>query len=66
MTQAVQKMYQRLGGATEHENGVKECVDQLNKLREDMFVVPDVVPNTEEDGPIFKEEPKEFLALKPI
>ncbi|MCS5597125.1 MAG: threonine--tRNA ligase [Alphaproteobacteria bacterium] len=36
------------------------------KYREDMFVVPDVVPNTEEDGPIFKEEPKEFLALKPM
>ena len=28
------------------------------KYREDMFVVPDVVPNTEEDGPIFKEETK--------
>lgn len=37
-----------------------------DKYREDMFVVPDVVPNTEEDGPIFKEEPKEFLALKPM
>lgn len=36
------------------------------KYREDMFVVPDVVPNTEEDGPVFKEEPKEFLALKPM
>lgn len=36
------------------------------KYREDMFVVPDVVPNTEEDGPIFKEEPKDFLALKPM
>lgn len=52
MTQAVQKMYQRLGGATgvsriqegatEHENGVEECVDQLNKLRGDMFVVVEI------------------------
>ncbi len=37
-----------------------------DKYREDMFVVPDVVPSTDPDGPIFKEEPKEFLALKPM
>lgn len=36
------------------------------KYREDMFVTPDVVPNTDDDGPIFKEEPKEFMALKPM
>lgn len=36
------------------------------KYRENMFVTPDVVPNTEEDGPIFKEEPKDFMALKPM
>ncbi len=36
------------------------------KYREDMFVTPDVVPNTEDDGPIFKEEPKDFMALKPM
>lgn len=36
------------------------------KYREDMFVTPDVVPNTDEDGPIFKEEPKDFMALKPM
>ncbi len=36
------------------------------KYREDMFVVPDVVPNNNEDGPIYDEEPKEFLALKPM
>ncbi|MCI5061179.1 MAG: threonine--tRNA ligase [Alphaproteobacteria bacterium] len=36
------------------------------KYREDMFVVPDVVPNTEEGGKVFKEEPKDFLALKPM
>ena len=37
-----------------------------SKFRENMFVVPDVVPNTDEDGPIFKEEPKKFMALKPM
>lgn len=36
------------------------------KYREDMFVVPDVVPNIEDDGPIFEEEPKDLLALKPM
>ena len=36
------------------------------KYREDMFVVPDVVPNNNEDGPVYDEEPKEFLALKPM
>jgi threonyl-tRNA synthetase len=37
-----------------------------SKFRENMFVVPDVVPNTEEDGPIFSEEPEKFMALKPM
>ncbi len=36
------------------------------KYREDMFVVPDVTPNNNEDGPVYDEEPKEFLALKPM
>lgn len=36
------------------------------KYRENMFAVPDVVPNTEEDGPVFKEEPKDFMAIKPM
>ena len=36
------------------------------KYREDMFVVPDVTPNNNEDGPLYDEEPKEFLALKPM
>jgi threonyl-tRNA synthetase len=36
------------------------------KYRENMFVVPDVVPETDEDGAIFKEEPKNFMALKPM
>lgn len=36
------------------------------KYRENMFVVPDVVPNTEENGKVFKEEPRHFMALKPM
>ncbi len=36
------------------------------KYRENMFVVPDVVPNTEEGGKVFKEEPRHFMALKPM
>ena len=36
------------------------------KYRENMFVVPDVVPNTEEGGKVFAEEPKRFMALKPM
>jgi threonyl-tRNA synthetase len=43
-----------------------EASGHWSKYRENMFVVPDVVPNTEEGGKVFKEEPKEFLALKPM
>jgi threonyl-tRNA synthetase len=43
-----------------------EASGHWGKFRENMFVVPDVVPNTEEGGKIFKEEPKHFLALKPM
>jgi threonyl-tRNA synthetase len=43
-----------------------EASGHWSKFRENMFVVPDVVPNTEEGGKIFKTEPKEFLALKPM
>lgn len=35
------------------------------KYRENMFVVPDEVPNTEEDGPVLKGE-GEYMALKPM
>ncbi|RUT33043.1 threonine--tRNA ligase [Arsenicitalea aurantiaca] len=35
------------------------------KYRENMFVVPDEVPNTEEDGPILSGK-AEFMALKPM
>lgn len=43
-----------------------ETSGHWQKYREDMFVVPDVTPNTAEGEPIFKEEPKDFMALKPM
>ncbi|MGZ9108929.1 MAG: threonine--tRNA ligase [Micavibrio sp.] len=43
-----------------------EASGHWSKYRENMFVVPDVVPNTEEGEKIFKEEPKHFMALKPM
>jgi threonyl-tRNA synthetase len=43
-----------------------EASGHWGKYRENMFVVPDVVPNTSEDGPVFAEEPKHFMALKPM
>jgi len=43
-----------------------EASGHWGKYRENMFVVPDVVPNTEEGGKVFKEEPKHFMALKPM
>ncbi len=43
-----------------------EASGHWSKFRENMFVVPDVVPNTDEDGPVFKEEPKDFMAIKPM
>jgi threonyl-tRNA synthetase len=43
-----------------------EASGHWSKYRENMFVVPDVVPNTEEGAKVFKEEPKEFMALKPM
>ncbi len=43
-----------------------EASGHWSKYRENMFVVPDVVPNTEEGAKMFKEEPKEFMALKPM
>ncbi len=35
------------------------------KYRENMFVVPDEVPNTEEEGPVLKGE-GDYMALKPM
>ncbi|MBI1327675.1 MAG: threonine--tRNA ligase [Alphaproteobacteria bacterium] len=43
-----------------------EASGHWSKYRENMFVVPDVVPNTEEGEKVFKEDPKEFMALKPM
>jgi threonyl-tRNA synthetase len=43
-----------------------EASGHWDKYRENMFVVPDVVPNTEPDQKIFKEEPQHFMALKPM
>lgn len=43
-----------------------EASGHWGKYRENMFVVPDVVPNAEEGGKVFKEEPKHFMALKPM
>lgn len=43
-----------------------EASGHWSKYRENMFVVPDVVPNTEEGAKVFKEDPKEFMALKPM
>ena len=43
-----------------------EASGHWSKFRENMFVVPDAIPDTEEDGKIFKEEPKDFMALKPM
>ena len=48
------------------DNKLWEASGHWGKFRENMFVVPDVVPNTEEDGPIFKEEPTKFMAIKPM
>ncbi|MBN8520415.1 MAG: threonine--tRNA ligase [Alphaproteobacteria bacterium] len=43
-----------------------EASGHWGKYRENMFVVPDVVPNADEGGKVFKEEPKHFMALKPM
>lgn len=48
------------------DNKLWEKSGHWGKFRENMFVVPDVVPNTDEEGPIFKEEPTKFMAIKPM
>lgn len=48
------------------DNKLWEASGHWWKYRENMFVVPDVVPNTEEGGKVFKEEPTKFMALKPM
>ncbi|PJB70349.1 MAG: threonine--tRNA ligase [Alphaproteobacteria bacterium CG_4_9_14_3_um_filter_47_13] len=48
------------------DNKLWEKSGHWGKFRENMFVVPDVVPNTDEEGSIFKEEPTKFMAIKPM
>lgn len=43
-----------------------EASGHWGKYRENMFVVPDVVPSTEEGANVLKEAPKDFMALKPM
>ncbi len=37
-----------------------------SKFRENMFVVPDEIPNTEEEGPVLAGESDKLMALKPM
>ena len=49
------------------DNKLWEKSGHWGKYRENMFVVPDEVPNTEEDGPIVSEHAFEkLMALKPM
>jgi threonyl-tRNA synthetase len=72
--QLEQYMRRRLEGADYQEVKTPQLMNSKfweqsghwQKYREDMFVVPDVVPSGEEHGPVFKEEPKDFMALKPM
>lgn len=43
-----------------------EASGHWGKYRENMFVVPDVVPSNEEGEKLFTEDPKSFMALKPM
>lgn len=72
--QLEQYMRRRLNDAGYEEIKTPQLLDSKfweksghwQKYREDMFVVPDVVPNVSDEGPIFEEEPKDLLALKPM
>lgn len=48
------------------DNKLWEKSGHWGKFRENMFVVPDVVPNTAEDGPVFDEIPTKLMAIKPM
>jgi len=37
-----------------------------SKFRENMFVVPDEIPNTEEDAPVLQDADAKLMALKPM
>ena len=48
------------------DNKLWQASGHWGKFRENMFVVPDEVPNTEEEGPIFKGKFERLMALKPM
>ncbi len=48
------------------DNKLWEKSGHWGKFRENMFVVPDVVPSTNEDGPVFEEIPTKLMAIKPM
>ncbi len=49
------------------DNKLWEASGHWGKYRENMFVVPDEVPNTEEDGPVVSDKAFEkLMALKPM
>ncbi len=48
------------------DNRLWEASGHWGKFRENMFVVPDEVPNTDTKGPIFKGEFQKLMALKPM
>lgn len=49
------------------DNKLWEASGHWGKYRENMFVVPDEVPNTDEDGPVVSNEAFEkLMALKPM
>lgn len=43
-----------------------EASGHWEKFGENMFVVPDVIPNTSGEGSVFSEEPKDVMAIKPM
>lgn len=47
------------------DNKLWEASGHWGKFRENMFVVPDEVPNTEEDGPVLSGDAR-LMALKPM
>ncbi|MDH5721802.1 MAG: threonine--tRNA ligase [Alphaproteobacteria bacterium] len=48
------------------DNKLWEASGHWGKFRENMFVVPDEVPSTEEGAPVFKGESEKLMALKPM
>lgn len=49
------------------DNKLWEASGHWGKYRENMFVVPDEIPNTEEDGPIVSDDAfDKLMALKPM